>query len=226
MNRQKKALLLLFCLLLLAIAYSYWMMPVQRRVSPAAIDTGSGQSAGPRSGAVQTGKTRVRVDLLEKESTRYKGYKRDIFNFVVVKPKAPSKPAPLPKPVVKPPPQVQKSRVTQTVRKQLARFTFLGFLVKDTVHTVFLSRGEELYLVQEGDRFGDDDQFTAVSISPEKMSINQTGDPRPIEITLIEKEPLIPAMQQDDATVTPAPPPQDQPANKAGWRSTPGRQKR
>ncbi len=198
MNQQRKVLIVLFGLLLLAICYAYWMTPEQLRQAP--------QSAGeqPRSGSVtqeglrQPSKNTLRVDLLEKVATRYQTPKRDIFNFATIKKKPIAKSKPKP-PVVKPEVKPRPTPVVTTVvRQQLSRFTFLGFLIKDDLHTVFLSRGEDLFLVQENDQFGDDKQFTAISISPEVMRIRQSGDTRNIDIQLIEKEPLIPTMQQLD----------------------------
>ena len=65
---------------------------------------------------------------------------------------------------------------------------------------MFLSRGDEIFLVHEGDKFGDNNQFTALSISRERMVINQTNDSRNIEILLVEKEPLVPMIQQPNVT--------------------------
>lgn len=194
MSRQKKVLLALFGLLLLAIGYSYWMMPDQQRQAS--------QLNGVRPEAVGdthersdlSGKSSLRIDLLEKEATQYKGAKRDIFNFAAINKKPVAKPKP--RPVVKPPVKPRPTPVvTPVVRQQLARFTLQGFLIKNEVLTVFLLRGEDLFLVREGDQFGDDNQFTALSISREKMIVNQAKDSRKIEIILVEKEPLVPTMQ-------------------------------
>ncbi len=195
MNRQKKILLSLFALLLLALVYAYVMMPKQNRVE---FESRVGSTTQPKTQAPGIEKNRLRLDLLETEPTRYKGADRDLFNFVVVQKKPEPKPLPVVAPkVIKPvQPLPPPPAVNLVVRQQLARFTFLGFLLKDSVHTVFLSRGEELFLVQEGDQFGDENQFTAVSISPERMRIRQSGDVRFIDIQLIEKEALVPSYQQ------------------------------
>ena len=196
MTRQKKILLFLFGLFILALCYSYWMMPVQQRVS---VEVQSGPIARVQRDTALPQKNRLRIDLLEREPTRYKGASRDIFNFAATRTKSIKKP--LPKPAVtsartKPVQPKPTPVFNQAVRQQLARFAFLGFLIKDEKSTIFLSRGEDLFLVQEGDLFGDDNQFTALTISPDKLSISQAGDSRTIDIVLIEKEPLIPSMQQ------------------------------
>lgn len=222
MNRQKKTLLILLVLLLLAIGYAYLSMPAQQRAA---------LKVRPESGVTTIGKKRptdkkqLRVDLLEKAPTQYKGAARDIFNYAPVKtaPAPKPKPKPTPPPVVKPVQPHPTPVVNQVVRQQLARFTFLGFLVKDGERTVFLSRGEELFLVQEGAQFGDDNQFTALTISPEKMSISQSGDERTIDIQLVEKEPLIPT-QNETEILRPTPPitaPAQQPAVQNRWPKIP-----
>lgn len=196
MNRQNQALLGLFVLLLLAIGYSYWMMPEQKRHDLQRTAPRNEAQVNPQQNNISTQKNILRIDLLEKETTKYKGATRDIFNFAAVYKKPAVKPKPKPKPVaVKPPDRPRPSPVTPAVRQQLARFKLYGFLVKEEALTVFLSRGEDLFLVQEGDRFGDNQQFTALSITREKMIINQANDSRTIEIELVEKEPLVPTMQ-------------------------------
>ena len=200
MNRQKKFLLSLFGLFLLAIIYSYWMMPEQQRQSPQHKVARAEDSGNSQKSPIVIKKNVVRIDLLEKDTTKYKGAKRDIFNFAEIRKKPVTKPKPK-NTIVKP--QVIQKRppaVTPVVRQQLARFTLYGFLIKEEALTVFLSRGDEIFLVHEGDQFGDNKQFTALSISHEKMVINQTDDSRNIEILLVEKEPLVPMIQQPNVT--------------------------
>lgn len=200
MNRQKKTLLSLFGLFLLAIIYAYWMMPEQQRLSPQHKVTRAEASGNSQKSPDIIKKNVVRIDLLEKDTADYRGAKRDIFNFAVIPRKPVVKPKPI-KTVVKP--QIIQKRppaVTPVVRQQLARFTLYGFLLKEEALTVFLSRGDEIFLVHEGDQFGDDKQFTALSITREKMVINQTNDSRNIEIILVEKEPLVPVIQQPSVT--------------------------
>jgi hypothetical protein len=218
MNRQKKLLLLLFGLFLLSLGYSYWMMPEQRRVS---FEVTPEKNIQTRVKVTSIANNRLRVDLLEQDPTRYKGAYRDIFNFKARQ--QPAKPKPIPTPVVTKPVQPKPMPVvTQVVRQQLARFTFLGFLIKDEQHTIFLSRGEDLFLVQEGDRFGDGNQFTAAAISPDKLSVSQKGDSRRIDILLVEKEPLIPIVQPVQMVAPPAVMPKKPAANTPRWKRNVG----
>ncbi len=200
MNRQKKVLITLFVLLVLAIGYAYLMTPEQQRQAPQLEGERSEAVSATKEGSRQPNKSMLRIDLLEKESIRYQTPKRDIFNFASIRKKPVTKPKPKPpvvKPTVKPKPTPV---VTPIVRQQLANFTLHGFLIKEEALTVFLSRGEDLFLVHEGDKFGDDNQFTALSITEDKMIINQARDSRNIEIILVEKEPLVPTMQQPDVS--------------------------
>jgi hypothetical protein len=217
MNRQKKLLLLLFGLFLLSLGYSYWMMPEQQRVS---IVVHPEKGVQTKIKVARIANNRLRVDLLKQEPTRYKGAYRDIFNF---KARQPSKPKPIPTPVVTKPVQPKPMPViTQVVRQQLARFTFLGFLIKDEQQTIFLSRGEDLFLVQEGDHFGVDNQFTAISISSEKLTVSQKGDSRRIDIALVEKEPLTPIVQPVQMVTPPAVRPKKPAANTPRWKKAVG----
>jgi len=81
------------------------------------------------------------------------------------------------------------------IRIALARFTFLGFLVKESERTVFLAsqKEKELFVVKKNDKFGDNNQFEVVDVTEEKMTISQTGARGLIEIRLVEDEPLIPS---------------------------------
>jgi hypothetical protein len=210
MKRQKKVLLSLLSLFLLSLVYAYWMMPEQRRLPAEVV---SAPVAKRQNSLPETDKTRLRVDLLDKQPSRYKGANRDIFNYAKVKTKPEPKPAPKPAPVVaKPVVPAPVPVLNQVARQQLARFTFLGFLIKDERRTVFLKRGADLFLVQEGETFGDDNQFTALAISPEEMTINQAGDSRTINILLVEKESLIPSLQQSLNVNTTSPQEQNLPA--------------
>ncbi|PLX73343.1 MAG: hypothetical protein C0615_11100, partial [Desulfuromonas sp.] len=129
-------------------------------------------------------------------------YKRDIFNFYRPKPKN-TKPVVETKPVAKPV-VVKPAPVIDTVaqvRQQLARFTFLGFLLKDNQRTVFLSKRDELFLVKKGDTFGDESRFEVLDISSDKLTIKQQGTTGLIEIKLVEEEPLVPSFSQPDEDV-------------------------
>jgi len=194
MNRQKQILFILVIILLLAMVYAYWSTPEQQTVAT----VNATRLSGPQKrigestpGAVDS--QRVHLELLEVGKEDYNGSRRNIFSYYQPAPKPQPKPAPLPppRPVVTPPPPPVV--VTPQVRQQLARFTFLGFLVKEDERTVFLSTRDELFVVKKHDYFGDNNQFKVVDVNEEEMTISQSDASGLIEIRLVEEEPLIPS---------------------------------
>jgi len=208
MNRQKQILFALLVILVLALVYAFWSSPEQERVV-----TSSGmdavaenrRQAGSENRTVST--QTIQLDLLDFEKRKYGGYTRDIFNFRRPKPKK-SQPVVEPKPVVQPviPKPTPVIDTAAQIRQQLARFTFLGFLLKDNQRTVFLSKRDELFLVKKGDTFGDEGRFEVLDISPEKLKIKQQGASGLIEIELVEDEPLVPSFSQSEEVRTAVPP--------------------
>lgn len=190
MNRKKLLLLLLFVVLLLALLYAYLASPGSRRTAA------ERSTRAPRinSATPETQDRMVKLELLDRETEPFKGIQRDLFGDLFPPPKVVKPPPPPPKPVVKPPMPVQVKRPSpvEVVRRDLARFTFMGYLRKQESWTIFLSSDNEIFLVQEGDRFGRNDQFHAVEISPEQLVIEQATQGR-IVIPLVEKQPLIPS---------------------------------
>ncbi len=196
MKRQKQILLVLLIVLAAALLYSYLSSPRLERVASEGTMSSSGNTSSPADDARSAvDPQKVNLELLESGREKYRGYKRDIFNYYR-RPKPKPKPAPKPvakvepEPLPEPPPEPV---ITPRVRKQLARFTFLGFLEKDEELTIFLSKQDELFLVKKADFFGDENQFEVVDINDEKLTIRQAGASGLIEIVLKEEEPLIPS---------------------------------
>ncbi|PLY02582.1 MAG: hypothetical protein C0623_03760 [Desulfuromonas sp.] len=205
MNRQKQILVALLVVLALLGVRAYLATPRQQKV--VTDDPGRNRDAGQlerltRSGSVDD--QQVKLDLLEPAKEKYQGYKRDVFNFYVPKPK----PKPVEKVVTAPPKKVilppPREVVTPQVRQQLAKFTFLGFLVKDQERTVFLAKRDDLFLVKRDDTFGENNQFKVVSVTEEMMKIRQNDTDGLIEIVLVEKEPLIPSFSSGGVTSRPS----------------------
>ena len=200
MNRQKLLLAILLGVLALALVYAFWKTPRQRQV----VNTpGSNMSRHRAPQALKKessgGRTRVHIDLLNREKQAFPGAKKDIFGpLYVEKPPPPPPPAP---PVVRvPPPASQVAPpAPETVQKQLARFNFLGFLQKDGEKTVFLSSGNDIFVVKKGSRFGKNKEFQVAELTPEKLVIHQDDDPRPITILLVENAPLVPSSMRAPA---------------------------
>jgi hypothetical protein len=202
MKRQKLILFVLVIVLVLALLYAYWSSPQQQTVSVDDVARSFARNNVARNDAsTVVDPQQVHLDLLKIDKEKYKGYKRNIFNYYRPKPK----PIPKPKVVVKTPPQPKPkpkpaNPVTTQVRQQLARFTFLGLLEKDGVKTVFLSKKDALYLVKKDDSFGGNNQFKVLDISDENMAISQSDADGLIDIRLVEEEPLIPSFSPGEVS--------------------------
>jgi len=197
MNRQKRLLIILLGILLLAGGYAYLNMPRQERVSRR--ETPRPTATAVRASGETSGELAVRLDLLEPKKGESPGYKRDIFNFPAPPPPPPP-PPPKPEPEPEPEPVVEvvEPVVPVEVQKELARFTFLGFLEKKGEKTIFLSFGDEIFLVKKDDVFGEEIVFRVISLTPEELTIRQEDDPRSIIIPLVEQAPLVASERIDD----------------------------
>lgn len=186
MNRQKLLLFCLVILLALAMVWSYARIPRQTRV--VALRYAPGQQAQPVPGrrdasAGRRGAHGLRLDLLERDPLAFRGYRRNLFKPIFVDEvkaarlraaafKPPPPRIPVPPPMAIPP------------RRELARFTFLGFLQKDNRKTVFLSRDGEILLVRKGDTFGG--RYQASSITDQALTITVSDTGEEIVIPLVE----------------------------------------
>ena len=121
--------------------------------------------------------------------------KNNIFGslFPIVKPKVEKKPVP---PVVKAPlllpplPPKPVPTVEDVVRQELAQFTFLGLVKKKGLYKVFLSQGEEIFVVGAEDKFGPDQKFVVKTLSGTELVVRQGDDPRAITIPLVDRQTL------------------------------------
>jgi hypothetical protein len=190
MNRQKLLLTILVGIFVLALVYAFWAAPRQAKVA----GTGPRRPAAPSPQAVATkpsaeDETRVKLELLARENEASPDFKRNIFRFWQPAPK----PLPLPPPPPPPPVPAGEILAPAEIQKELARFTFLGFLLRDGVKTIFLSSSEEIFVVKKGDRFGKNGRFLVTELTPEALTIRQNDDPRPITVPLVEQAPLVEA---------------------------------
>jgi len=211
MNRQKLALFILLIILVLAVVWSFMSVPRQKKV--ATLKYAPGKTTAPVQTAVPAAKAlkpaappsaasderTLRLDLLEREQSGFKGYRRNIFKPIFIdevalmKLKAVAiKPPPLP-PVVAPPPKVEPPPVAQpeTLQSTLARFVFLGYLKKDNRKTIFLSKDKDIILVRKGDKFAG--RYEAKTITDQALTIVATDTGEEIIIPLLENQPLVAA---------------------------------
>lgn len=209
MSRQRLILFVLLILLLLAMVWSYYSYPRAKTVSPLKYPPGSHIIAEKkRVPAIapqvsQNEGSALRLDLLDREQSSFKGYRRNIFKPIFVDElKLMKQMASALKPVL-PPVQAQKSApvqptvpaiaVPETPQRELARFTFLGFLKKDNRKTIFLAKDKDIILVKKGDTFAG--RYEAASLTDQALTILVTDTGEEIVIPLIESKPLSAALQ-------------------------------
>lgn len=194
MNRQRLILFILVLLFGVVSLWSYSVMPRPKTVGTLTFKPG--QQAKPAAVPDKTDDdgTRLKIALLDTEPTVFKGYRRNIFRPVFVdETKIASQQAvaikPLPPP---PPPKVTAAPVAPVVIQpetaQLARFTFLGFLKKGAVRTIFLAKDKDILLVKKGDKVAGRYEATEISDQALTLTVTDTGDE--IVIPLVENRPL------------------------------------
>lgn len=195
MNRQRLILFILAILFVAAVIWSYSAMPRLKTVSslpakPAGQQTVRVATPAKRPVRPADDGSRLKMDLLDKDVSGFSGYRRNIFKplFVdeikVTKQKAVAlkpPPKPVPAPVVEP-------VLIQPEAAPLARFTFLGFLKKGTVKTIFLAKEKDILLVKKGDKLAGRYEATDISDQALTLTVTDTGDE--IVIPLIENRPL------------------------------------
>ena len=194
MSRQKQLLAVLGVVFVLALGYAFWASPRPREVATTVEAPQPRRPVAERPADASARETLVRLDLLTRDGERFAGYKRDLFNYPRVAPPPP--PQIVKPPVTAPPPSIEFTEpapVSPEVERELARFTFLGFLEKERMKTVFLSSEGETFLVKKGETFGEENEFQVTNLTPEMLVIRHSEDPRAITIPLVEQAPLAPS---------------------------------
>ncbi len=191
MNRQKLFLLILVVLLVSAIVYAYFRTPQQKTVERLKYVPGA-----PAEGKKETAKVeekKLNLELLDRPSPRFTGFKRNIFWLASAetKKKLPLPPPP-PPPQLKPPsppPPPPPPPPPSPVTIEMAKFTFLGFLKKDNRKTIFLHKDNEIILVKKGDRIAN--KYEVTNITDDVLTINSISGGGQIVIPLVENMPLV-----------------------------------
>jgi hypothetical protein len=186
MNRQKVLLLVLLALLAVAVMYAYFRMPEQKTAAKSKSTPGGPAETRKAETAKGGDLKRVRLDLLDRLVPRFTGFKRNIF---WLRPYATAKKLPPPPP---PPPPSPPPKAPQPVAavKEIAKFTFLGFLKNDAGKFVFLSKDKEIFVVKKGDKIAN--TFLVTNVSDDFMTINTVSGGDEIVIPLVENMPLKP----------------------------------
>jgi len=201
MNRQRQLLAVLVAVLAASLLYAFLSMPRQEKAPP--------RTASPQPSAVKTVKSaktvppgksakpvkvsgdRLLLELLDREPMKFPGAGRDIFRMAggpVVAEVEPEEIVPPPPPPPKPPPTPE-----ELLRGAVTEVTFLGFLEKRGVRTVFLSSGEDVYLVKSGERFGKNKELIAREITAKQLVVGWVDGPETVTVQLLENEKLQPA---------------------------------
>lgn len=202
MNRQRLILFVLLVVFALSLGYSYLRMPRQQTVaqqmSAPAIPRSPRDAKKPAPAAAND--TAVRLDLLECRQGRFSGFRKNIFSPIFrdearvseapVLPKQVPPPMTLPAPVPPPVPVQPPTAPPEPppVVRDMARFTFMGFLKKDNRKTVFLTKDKEIILVRQGDKISG--KYEATNITDEALTIRVLSDGSEIVIPLMESRPL------------------------------------
>lgn len=207
MNRQKMILAILLVLLVLAIIYSVARQPRPKRASSlkytpgvAAVSSKPTKSTSNAAGVVRTDDKKLHLELLDKEFPHFSGFRRNIFKPIFheeiklplaapspsVRPTLPVPPPP-PSPSLPPPPPQQIVEATP-IQRDMAKFTFLGFLKKENKKTIFLSNDKEIYLVKKGDTIAG--KYEVSNLTEDTLTIHPLTDGGEIIIPLVENRAL------------------------------------
>jgi hypothetical protein len=199
MNRQRLILTVLLVLFSASLFYGYLRMPRQKTIDKLKYQTGMVATRAESKPGKDNDTERVRVDLLDRApgfaATGGKNIFQSLFSDEIIKvpvPLPPPPPPPAKKPVPPPLPPVQAQAavvIEQTpLQRDLANFTFLGFLKKDSLKKIFLTNGKEIFVVKKGDKIAN--KYDVTSLTDDSLTITSLQDSGEIVIPLIENRPL------------------------------------
>lgn len=198
MNRQKMILSILLACLVIAAAYGFLRTPQQKTAVRLKYTAGAPVEAVKGGGPAKPDDQRLHLELLDREQARFAGFQRNIFRplfheeakaLPLPPPTPPGRtvlPPPPPAPPVAPPP-VPVAEPTP-VQRDMAKFTFLGFLKKDNRKTIFLSSNSEIFLVKKGDKIAG--KYEVANITDEALTISLLAEGGEIVIPLVENRAL------------------------------------
>jgi len=196
MNRKKALLAALLLLFALAAVTAYFRMPQQKTVATLKFVPGAVATTKTLSVPQSPNEVWLRLDLLEQVRERFTGYKRNIFKPIFHEEQKILPVPPPPPPKRQAPPLTSKETAPVTipqvseptpVQRDMAAFTFLGFLKKGDKKTIFLSSNKEIFLAHQGDRLAG--KYDVTTISDEALVIT-SPDGAEIIIPLVENKPL------------------------------------
>lgn len=200
MNRQKALLLVFLGLFACSLVYSFMRMPRQKSVDKLTYRPGMVATVTKKSGENVEDSSRLRLDLLEQRPVTKVSFKNNIFralfpdvtNRIAIPLPLPPPPPPPPTVITAPalplptsPPVISEPTPLQ---REIARFTFLGFLKKDGKKTIFLASDKDIFLVKKGDKIAG--KYDVTALTDDALTISSLQDGGEIIIPLIENKPL------------------------------------
>lgn len=200
MNRQRLILAVLLLSFALSVIYGYYKYPRQKTVDKMTFTPGQVSRPAPAKADKKVDDSRILLALLdERRAAEGVSYRKNLFRplfrdetRIVPLPPPPPKPLPSlpPPPPPAPPPAVTPPAAAEPtpVQRDMARFTFLGFLKKDGQKSIFLSSNKEIFVVKKGDKIAG--KYEVASVTEDLLTINALGDGGQIIIPLIESKPL------------------------------------
>ncbi|MDT8423487.1 MAG: hypothetical protein RQ724_06915 [Desulfuromonadales bacterium] len=197
MTRSQRLMVIAVIIFILSLVYA-WLETPRLEKAPPVLEKKVVRAENKSSAEVaRLYAGRLRVDLLTHKTGKYSGIKRDLFTGKVAASAPPPPPPPEPEVVATPAPEpvadeVSAAPVAEVVRTQLAQFTFLGYLKKKFQKSVFLTAAGEIFIVKQGDRFGDQSRFEVQTITVDKMIISDHISGSFISVSLVEQAPLVP----------------------------------
>jgi hypothetical protein len=152
-DQEKKALIVLFAVLLLLVVYRA-VTAEKPKTAPLAFPPGSVAPTAVQRGlaTMASGADPLNVFFAKREE-KFPGVSRDIFRMENPAPRPIAKPVPV---VVAPPPaptvpeRTAEEIAADLSRAELSKFQFLGYLTEKD-NTLFLSKEGELFVVKKGD---------------------------------------------------------------------------
>ncbi len=190
MNKQKLLLSVLLTVLALSVVYSIWKMPRQKTAPTLTYTTGTAAKAKKVPPPAFPSDTRVRLDLLNRETGTFSGFRKNIFGTFVQekKEKIPKRRAKIAKPAPLPPPAPIPEPPSVKIQREMAQFNFLGFLKKGDRRTIFLSSSNEIFLVKKGDMIAG--KYLVANITDEMLAVRSMENGIEVIIPLMENRPL------------------------------------
>lgn len=195
MNRQRAILAALVLLFAASLVYSVIRMPQQQRVAKLTYQPGMTAKPVKAGEGNDSDVARVRLDLLERGSASLPSSGRNIFRSLFAgasEKKLIPLPPPPPPPVtiVELPPAATTPQVAAPtpLQREMATFTFLGFLKKDNRKTIFLSNDKEIFVVKKGDKISG--KYDVTGLTEDAITITSVASGGEIVIPLVENRPL------------------------------------